>query len=1159
VIGRAGASTASQAADPEASVWVAASAGTGKTTVLTDRLLRLMLDGTDPSRLLCLTFTRAAAAEMSNRLDGELARWATLSDGELVQSLQRLTGAYPNGAEISRARQLFALVLDTPGGIKISTIHAFCQTLLRRFPLEAGVAPEFAVVEERGADELLVEAAQKVLIAGREGSDPELSEALAIVADHTAEERFGELMRAIAAERGKLAHALSDGHMALGQRLAAALGIDSAASVEALVASFCAEDAADEHALRAAVTALAAGSEADRDYASIIAEWLAAEPGSRPALLPSYAAVFITQKGEVRTRVISVAAAKAAGCDAASILAAEAQRALRFRQTRAAIVVRDATCAIVRLGEALLREYAEAKRLRGVLDFDDLVQAALELLRDGVAPWVLFKLDGGLDHILIDEAQDTNPEQWEIVRLLAEEFFAGAGARERVRTVFAVGDPKQSIYSFQRADPQAFLRLRQHFAERVSAANQRWIELPLDVSFRSTEPVLQAVDAIFSRAEARHGVALDGGVIRHVADRTGHAGLVELWPPVAPAKDDEAEDDLPVVRKRVAEPYARLARAIAATIAGWLDAGERLPARDRVIRPGDVMVLVRRRNDFVGELLRALKRAAVPVAGADRLVLTEQLAVQDLVALGRFLLLPEDDLNLAAVLKSPLFDLDEEALFDLCYARDRETLWNRLRLRSETKSELRVVAERLMAWLARADFVPPYELYSEILGAAGGRRALMHRLGPEADDPVEEFLDLALAYEREHAPSLQGFLRWLTAAETEVKRDFAARPRDEVRVMTVHGAKGLEAPIVFLPDTMAVPDHKVALLWSEDGLPLWKPPGDHAASHYVAQKQAWRDRQMQEYRRLLYVGLTRAQDRLYIAGWQTKQAPQDLCWHTLCRIGLSGSAKSFDFDTRALIGEAEGWSGQGLRIENAQSARPVREMPPAQRQVDDAVAAWSTRPPPPEPDPPRPLFPSRPSGDEPPALSPLKIAGRDRFKRGLLVHRLLQSLPELPQHQRDAAARRFLALPVHALPAPEQEEIRRETLAVLDHPGLAPLFGPASQAEVPLVGLICGQAVSGQIDRLVVTDDRVLIVDYKTMRPVPASEDDVAPLYLRQLAIYREALARMYPGRAIDCALLWTQGPLLMQIGAATLDGWHLDAAIWHSLMSTGFSPETRS
>jgi ATP-dependent helicase/nuclease subunit A len=1129
--------TASPAADPHASVWVAASAGTGKTTVLTERLLRLMLDGTDPARILCLTFTRAAAAEMANRLDGVLAGWATLPDGALAQALCDLTGGFAGEALTARARRLFALVLDTSGGIKISTIHAFCQTLLRRFPLEAEVSPEFAVIEERGAGELLAEAAQRVIIAARDGDDPDLAEALAIVADHTAEETFGELMQALAKERGKLRRTLRDGHAELRHKLSAALSLAEDATIDSLVEEFCAEGVADEAGMRAAAEALATGSPADCDRASTIGEWYAAEPNRRPGMLDKYEALFSTEKGEIRDKLITASAARKAACSV--VLVAEAERVLQLRQARAAVVVREATCAVARLGDALLREFGEAKRLKGVLDFDDLVSMALALLRrPGVAPWVLFKLDGGLDHILIDEAQDTNPEQWQIVAALAEEFFAGDGARASIRTVFAVGDAKQSIFSFQRADPRAFLEMRQHFRERVNAANQTWLELPLDTSFRSTEPILRAVDAIFRQPEARHGVALDGGEIRHSAERADHAGLVELWPPVVPSRDDEpGAEELPVVYKRAAEPHARLARAIAAKIGQWLAIGERLAGYDRPLRPGDVMVLVRRRNEFVGELLRELKRRGIPVAGADRLVLTEQLAVQDLVALGRFLLLPEDDLTLAAVLKSPLFDIDEDALFDLCYARDKETLWNRLRLRAGASAQLRRAADRLSAWLARADFVPPYELYGEILGAEGGRRALLYRLGPEAEDPTDEFLGLALAYEREHVPSLQGFLRWLTAADTEVKRDFAARPRDEVRILTVHGAKGLEAPVVFLPDTMAVPDQKVTVLWSDDGLPLWKPPGDHMAARYVAEKLAWRDRQMQEYRRLLYVGLTRARDRLYVCGWQTLKPPPQACWHTLCRAGLGEYALPFDFDTKALIGEEYGWAGEGLRIESPQIAPPERAPAGAAAPVDQPPPDWARRPPPPEPDPPRPLFPSRPSGDEPPALSPLKIGGRDRFKRGLLVHRLLQSLPLLPLPERDAAARRFLALPTHALPADEQDDIRRETLAVLAHPDFAPLFGPRSQAEVPLVGLIAGHAVSGQIDRLVVEDDRVLIVDYKTMRPLPASEDEVAPIYLRQLAIYREALARIYPRRDIRCALLWTQGPLLMPISPRKLAG----------------------
>jgi ATP-dependent helicase/nuclease subunit A len=450
---------------------------------------------------------------------------------------------------------------------------------------------------------------------------------------------------------------------------------------------------------------------------------------------------------------------------------------------------------------------------------------------------------------------------------------------------------------------------------------------------------------------------------------------------------------------------------------------------------------------------------------------------------------------------------------------------------------MRQAADRLSELRARADYVPPFELYAEILGGDGGRRAMLERLGPEAADPIEEFLALALAYEREHVPSLQGFLHWLAAGEIEVKRDFGERQRDEVRVLTVHGAKGLEAPIVFLPDTMQLPDWPPRLLWSEiGGLPLWSPRKVLDAPFYAVERAAFRARQMQEYRRLLYVALTRAQDRLYVCGWETKRPVLDPpSWHALCHAGWNGIAETVPFDTRPALGEREGWYGTALRITGAQTTAPSRDRPTAIARSAGKLPRWAAVPPMPEPDPPKPLLPSRPSGPEPATLSPLAIAGRDRFKRGLLVHKLLQSLPELALEQRETAARRFLALPVHGLAAEEQAEICRETLAVLADSAFAELWGADAQAEVPVVGLIGGHALSGQIDRLVVTPERVLIVDYKTVRPPPATEDEVPAIYLRQLATYQAALARIYPDRPVMCAFLWTEGPRLMPISPARL------------------------
>ena len=1131
------ASVQRQALGPDVSVWVSASAGTGKTKVLTDRLLALMLDGTDPARILCLTFTRAAAAEMANRVNHRLAAWATLPPGALAGELVELTGRMPGEDEIARARQLFARVLDIPGGAKIATIHAFCQSLLRRFPLEAGVPPEFAVIEERSAAETLTEAAESIIAAARDERAPQLAEALALVARHTQEERFAALLAALAGDRGKLRRALADGEAALRARLTTAFGVPEGATADTLTEAFVASGACDEAALRVAAAALADGSETDRERGRILARWCA-DPEQRCDLLDAYFDAFLTAEGAVRQNLITKGALARAACDAHGILHAEARRIVRFRDQRAGAALVESTLALIRLGDAVLRAYEERKRLHGVLDFDDLVLKALELLhRPGIAPWVLFKLDGGLDHILIDEAQDTNPEQWKLITALAEEFFAGEGDSERLRTIFAVGDAKQSIYSFQHADPREFVAMRQHFETRVNAAKQQWRTVPLEISFRATEPLLQAVDAVFQTGSAADGVALDGGAIRHVAARAGHAGLVELWPPVMPEPDEVF--DLTAVsgtRQRSAEPRTRLARAMAATIAGWLATGERLEARDRAIRPGDIMVLVRRRNLFVGDLIAALKQRQVPVAGADRLVLTEQLAVQDLIALGRFLLLPEDDLNLAAVLKGPLFGFSEDELFQLAYGRGEQRLWERLRRLAAEDLVMHAAFERLAELRGRADYVPPFELYAEILGA-GGRRAMLERLGPEASDPIEEFLALALAYEREHVPSLQGFLHWLVAGEIEVKRDFGERQRDEVRILTVHGAKGLEAPIVFLPDTMQLPDWPPRLLWTEaEGLPLWCPRKNLEARFYADRRAEFRQRQMQEYRRLLYVGLTRAQDRLYVCGWETKRpVSEPSFWHALCRAGWSGIAESVPFDTRPLLGDREGWSGTALRITRPQTSAPVREGPTIAGRAAGPLPRWAVTPPAPEPDPPKPLLPSRPSGPEPATLSPLAIDGRDRFKRGLLVHKLLQSLPELPLTQRETAARHFLALPVHGLGADEQAELCRETMAVLADPRFAELWGAEAQAEAPVVGLIGGHALSGQIDRLVVTPQRVLIVDYKTLRPPPATEEEVPAIYLRQLATYQAALARIYPDRPVACALLWTEGPRLMPISPARL------------------------
>ncbi len=1118
------------AADPGLSAWVTASAGTGKTHVLTDRVLRLLLTDCPPERILCLTFTKAAAAEMANRLHERLGQWAVAAEADLRQALTDLTGMVLDENAMNLSRRLFARVLDTPGGLKVQTIHSFCEALLRRFPLEARLAPHFKVMEERQAGEVLQTALDGVLAEDAAAPRPLVAALMALVDQDT----FASLMAALSADRARLQRLLAQtgGLDGLLTRVRANLGLAPGEDEDGILAAACAEGSFDGDGLRQAAAAMMDGGKTEGRHGTAIADWLAA-PDLRSEGFDGYLAAFFKDQGRGDPYANPLTKNTRENHPAAlAVIETETARLDAVRQRINAARIAAATEKLLALGARVIEAYALAKERQALLDYDDLVLRAGNLLSGGTSTdWVLYKLDGGLDHILIDEAQDTNPEQWQVVRVLADEFFAGEGVFEDQddslmatgRTLFAVGDVKQSIYSFQRADPAAFQAMRQHFSARVGAAKRRWQPVELALSFRSTPAVLRAVDAIFARPAAADGLNFEADdVIRHIPNRNAEAGLVELWPTETPLETEDMVPWAPPVEQLYHQtPVARLAGRIADRIEGWIKTGEMLEAQGRPVGPGDILILVQRRANFVEAMVRALKRKGIPVAGVDRMVLMEQLAVMDLVALGRFLLLPEDDLNLATVLKGPLIGWDDERLFALAHGR-QGSLWSALQARPDDEA-----CAILAGLLAKADYTPPFELFAELLGAGGGRRAVLSRLGPDANDPINEFLDLALAYEREHPPSLQGFLHWLERGETEVKRDLE-QGQNEVRVMTVHGAKGLQAPIVFLADTVRVPERTSPLLWPDAAAggeaPLWAPI--RAMEEDViagARERAERDRD-REYRRLFYVALTRAADRLYVCGFEGKTGRKAHCWYDMARRALEELPE---------IERPSDLQG-GLRLTSAQGMAPpstVHQSPPA----EPPLPAWAGRPAPMEPEPPRPLVPSRPIEAEPSVTSPLTDRGQARFKRGNLIHRLLQTLPDLPEDARQAAAARYLALPAHVLEPAQQTEILAETMAVLEQPAFAPLFAPGSRAEVPLTGLITGRVISGQVDRLAVTDSEVLVVDYKTNRPPPRQPEDVEPLYLRQLAGYRATLMEIYPGKTIRCALLWTDGPDLMAIEEAVL------------------------
>jgi ATP-dependent helicase/nuclease subunit A len=1137
-----------RAADPEASAWVSANAGTGKTAVLVKRALRLLLAGSKPEAILCLTYTKNAAAEMQNRLLGVLADWATISSEALHKQLVDLLGRVPEAAELRTAKRLFARALEARGGLKIHTIHGFCERLLQRFPLEAGITPHFKVLDEHGAARLKQRAYEATIARAAEDRDSVLGRALAKAITYTSDDYFRKVVETVLIKRGELARivayheGIDDWAEAEAQALKRLFDV-AEEEEESLIAAMA--DVLSDAEIDAALAAFAAdgSTESDKKIEAGLREARSSQSEARVAALKS---VFLKKDGEQRVRICGSALAKAAPAISADLDTAGG-RYVALSEKLARLRVAEASGAVLAFADATHADYERRKCAEAVLDYDDLIVKARNLfLQTGAASWVLYKIDGGIDHILVDEAQDTNPAQWEIVQSVAEEFFSGAGANEKLRTLFAVGDEKQSIYSFQGADPSRFGGVGRAFRQRALAIGIAWHDVPLNLSFRSTVPVLKAVDAVFARPEAAQGLTFaETAIIQHHAHRQGHAGLVERW---------QLESETKPVPVEAFEPWneaasgARsvdtLCRRIAAQIKTWLDEGEPLPARGRKVRAGDILILVRRRDPFTTPMIRELKRLGINVAGADRMKLMGQLAVQDLVALADVLLMPEDDLALAVVLKSPLFNLDDDALFALAYDR-KGSLWSALKAKAKEDARFAEAERRMTAWLDLTDFLPPYEFFSEVLGAEGQlmRKRLLIRLGPEAAEAIDEFLDLALGYDREDAPSLQGFIDRLRADEVEIKRDMD-QDRDEVRIMTVHGAKGLEAPIVFLPDTCMTPRPQGPRIFPlpragepPDEVPhlVWAPAGHSDLGVLAESKAALTLAEREEHNRLLYVAMTRASDRLYVAGWTgQREKPETNSWYPLVKDGLAGHLTEIAGADGVTVWRME--STQETPVESLEAKIKLAEVAP--------LPDWALKPTAPERTRPR-FAPSRlalpqETNIEQPPLGPLTLSERHRFARGRLVHALLQHLPEVKPENQEKAARAFVAARGAGLPEALKEEIVAECLAIVRDARFAPLFQPGSLAEVPVVAEIGdGEgafALEGQIDRLVEHGPDLLILDYKTNRPLPDRPEDVAPAYIAQLAAYRLALAQLFPGRKLRAALLWTDGPKLMEIPEAMLD-----------------------
>lgn len=1127
----------SRAADPARSVFVTANAGSGKTTTLVSRVARLLLGGAAPSAILCVTYTKAAAAEMQARLFERLGKWAVMDDGELSEALAELDdsdAAALNPARLSEARRLFARALETPGGLKIQTIHAFCEKLLRRFPIEAGVSPRFTVLENEAAIALSHAAREDLARAALADAEGPIGEAYSHFAVELDWGRFQDLLALIENKRAELTDyvaRVADGRAPAPHVLTAA---DPQKTPEDIEADFLRWLSPAEWA--ACADGLATSGKNDQKMADRMRA--AMPPDTTMAAMKD---IFFDSKGVAREKF----GAKAAPPSSITYLANVQLKYLAALDQLRAAKVADDTVKLLTLANAHAALYEAAKTAHGALDFSDLVARTVELLTvRSTAAWVLYKLDGGVDHVLIDEAQDTAPEQWAIMRALTGEFFTIEGTD---RTVFAVGDEKQSIYSFQGARPERLRQEAQVYDSLITEAGGAFEGVPLETSYRSTEAVLTFVDAVFATPErARALVGETGEIPHHAAARKGQPGAVELWPlfvDEAPPERDAWTD--PVDQEGTASARKRMAQTLALEIKRQVETGAVVfdkGGAPRACGYGDFLILVRRRDATFEEIIRALKTAGAPVAGADRLKLSQHIVFDDLKALARFALFPGDDLTVAEVLRGPFCDVDEDSLFELAGREKRDGLWHELKRRADERPEWGGALDLLNAARGARD-LDPFGFFSRLLNrvdATGqsGRARILTRLGREAEEAIDETLNQVLAAEGRGGTDLETCLALLEAADVEVKRELEG-PRGEVRVMTVHGAKGLEAPVVILPDTTMKAKAQGPSLMpvaTESGEAWLMCPGsskeDCPAS---ADARAAREARVgDESLRLLYVALTRARDRVIVMGRGSKRAPEAGDWwsvieETFDRLGdqvreLDGGVRRYGADPDSLP------AAVATAVSQPEAPAWARSNPPR-----DAAARFAS--------------PSQMQEQKRiPAPSPLARgeghvsglgAGLGRFRRGDLIHRLLERLPDLPSPDRPDAARRMLARE-RDLTEDQRAEMIAAAFGVLDDARFAPVFGPGSRAEVALTGtapdLPSGVSISGRIDRLVVTPERVLVVDFKSNRPAPDDVEDADPAYILQMAIYAAVLRRLYPDRAVEAALVWTDGPKLMAVPQGLMD-----------------------
>ncbi|WP_264338298.1 UvrD-helicase domain-containing protein [Wolbachia endosymbiont (group A) of Cheilosia soror] len=1107
----------SNAINPNFSVWVNASAGTGKTKILIDRVLRLLLE--NKRNILCLTFTNAAANEMENRIHSILGKWAICSESELIMDLEQLDffpmssqcvtlGSRKNKDYLTRARRLFSELENL--GLTIQTIHAFCYKLISSFPIEAGIAPNCTLSECKELHSIIF---NKVL------HNETVQDSINFIATEIDENKLRDLLYTLCVKRSMSAN-------------------DSKYIKDKLSAPDEIHDLQSEtieHVGRLAEI-LSEGSKRDQSYSEILYSTVipvldtgiqkkrtsvsySDDTGIKwnDTKIENLAKVFLKSESHEKKSISSIATK--------SILEKfkDAEQIIESVQNVVFTHIRDMnsyqifkrTSSLLGVFKVYIDLYNIEKSKNALLDYNDIINLATNLLSNpNYKDWILFNLDQKIDHILVDEAQDNSISQWKIITNLCDEFFAG---NDEKRTLFVVGDVKQSIYRFQGANPHLFNYMQQYFHTKTGGRD--WISCQLEKSFRSTPEVLMLVDRIFNNFRAE--IFFNDNEIKHVPHRENDQGYIEIWPALPRRKEKEQQAlQIPLTCK---EGYTIADRLLAQTIANrihnWLNEGRILVAKDRHIEPRDIMVLVRQRNVLVDYIISELKKANVPVVGRDYFRIMDYIAVQDLIALAEFLLLQANDLALANALKSPLFNFTEDDLFNIAYDRKEHSLWERIHDYSV------VIYSELNYLINLSRMESPLALFTHILRT--GKKKFAARLGLECFEVLDEFMNLVLQFEN---PSLQAFVQWIKENNPEIKNDMQSE-RNAVRIMTIHKSKGLQAPIVFLVDTNTVPRNSESIIFDGTEAPFWCGKNNNAYCDQAKREKKLED--YNEYLRLLYVALTRAEDELYIL---SKEPVQKGSWYDLItKYGEPYEKKQRDL--QPIFKEKVEVLCVNANYPYIYKKRdyfdvPVISLPPnlsmsfqcltLESSKKEGEPASATRSPV--------SFQHSLSSFQHPSLSSqcLTLGSSkkeekpasatwitDGYARGLIIHSILQYMPKIEKDRRKNWVRKYLD---NINTSEDKDEIYNKILAFNEKYGY--LFDLEGKSEITLSGTIDGKSVLVRLDRLCITQDKAIIIDYKSHRNVSVSSLDEIK---KQMLIYKTLVQEIYPNKQVECVVIWVE------------------------------------